>query len=298
MDGHKKKLLVVGLPRTGKTTFLAALWDVVGSGEVAGSMKLERLSGDQQHLNDLRDLWADCHEVPRTRTANERVVSMTLRETRTNITSEIVFSDMSGESFERQWTERVWTPEYEAHVQDAAGVLLFIHPHKVREPALIRDARCLMQRIQGVTAQQEKDRGTEDDKGEQTVPAEPRFAATQVQLVELLQFIDRRRPKKEGFRVAVVISAWDLVLKVEKRKTPEAWLAERLPLLEQYLRAHSDEIPFRIYGVSAQGGDIEEEAERLRTSHRASDRIIVAHGKEQSPDITAPVRWAMGIPGE
>ena len=103
---HQRKVLVVGLPQTGKTTFLAALWDIVGSGEVAGSLKLEKLGGDQQHLNDIRDLWADCNKVARTRTANERVVSMSLRDVRTNTTSEVVFSDMSGESFERQWTER------------------------------------------------------------------------------------------------------------------------------------------------------------------------------------------------
>jgi double-GTPase-like protein len=44
-----------------------------------------------------------------------------------------------------------------------------------------------------------------------------------VQLVELLQFIHLRRPENDGFRIGVVISAWDIVLKVEKRKTPEKY---------------------------------------------------------------------------
>lgn len=286
------KVLVVGLPQTGKTTFLAALWDVVGTGEVAGALRLERLDGDKQHLNDLRDRWADCHKIPRTRVANEKVVSMLLKDTRSGVTSEVSFSDMSGESFEKQWTERVWTPAYEELARDASGVLLFVHPEAVKEAALIREAQALLARLGGA--------GTEEKEpaGDQAIPSEPRYAATQVQLVALLQFVRRRRPPAAGLRVGVIISAWDVVQKVERRKTPEAWLAERLPLLHQYLRAGSDAVPFRVFGVSAQGGNLDEEAEQLRKALRASDRIVVARGSDRSRDITAPVRWAMGVTGE
>ena len=43
--------LMAGLPGTGKTTFLAALWHVAKSHEVEGSMRLEKREGDQEYLN-------------------------------------------------------------------------------------------------------------------------------------------------------------------------------------------------------------------------------------------------------
>jgi hypothetical protein len=293
-DEHK--ILVVGLPQTGKTTFLAALWDVVSTGEVADSLRLVTVSGEKQHLNELRDRWADCHEVIRTRIPNERQVSMTLHEGRTNKTCEVFFSDMSGESFEKQWTERVWTLAYRDLVHDTVGVLLFVHPASLKEARLIRDAQPLMKHlVRGGPAGGK----ASAPEGEKTVPPEPHYAATQVQLVELLQFIRRGKPAGVGgLRIAVIVSAWDLVLKVERRRTPETWLAERMPLLDQYLRAHSDATPFRVYGVSAQGGDLATETDRLRNHHRASERIIVQRGQQRSHDITAPVQWAMGILGE
>ena len=39
--------LVVGLPGSGKTTFLAALWYLVVWGEVATALRLDRLHGNR-----------------------------------------------------------------------------------------------------------------------------------------------------------------------------------------------------------------------------------------------------------
>jgi hypothetical protein len=297
MSTLQHKVLVVGLPQTGKTTFLAALWDVVGSGEVKGSLRLVRLEGEKQHLNDLRDLWADCHKIPRTQVANEKVVSMLLSNAASGVTSEVSFSDMSGESFEKQWTERVWTRAYEDLIREVTGVLLFVHPEAVHEAPLIRDARGLIKRLtgdepSGVT------RANLEGPGEHSIPAEPRYAATQVQLVELLQLIRWQKRAADGLRVGVIVSAWDLVDGVESRKSPELWLRERLPLLHQYLVAHSDATPFLVFGVSAQGGDLDKDVDRLRMSHQASDRILVVQGRQRSRDITLPVRWAMGALNE
>jgi len=290
------KVLVIGLPGTGKTTFLAALWDVVGSGEVEGALQLERLSGDKQHLNEIRDLWADCNKIPRTRLPNERIVSMALRDSQTNACSEVFFPDMDGESFEHQWTERVWTTEYEKLVAESSGALLFVHPATVNEAALIRDAQPLIKRIAEEPGREAGTRAEEKEEltGQQAVAYEPRYAATQVQLVELLQLIRMRQPQGADFRIGVIVSAWDIVLKLGKM-TPEAWLETRLPLLNQYLHASTDIVPFRIYGVSAQGGELSE-AQKIRKSHRSSDRIVVTCGQQTSHDITVPVRWIMAIP--
>ncbi len=295
MTIHERKVLVVGLPQTGKTTFLAALWSVVGSNEVEGSLRLEKLEGDKQHLNEIRDLWADCDEIPRTRVANECIVSMRLNDVRSDTSSEFFFPDMDGESFQRHWTDRLWSTSYRDLVRESSGVLLFIHPAKVKESPLIREAQPLVKRLatdvgrgKDAESQTPSKAGT---AGSQTVPTDPLFAPTQVQLVELLQFIGFDRERDDGVHLGVIVSAWDIVMK-QASNTPEDWLAQRLPLLYQFLVAHSDTVPFQIFGVSAQGGDLKD-AQQLRQSVRPSERIIVMHGAERSHDITTPVRWVM-----
>lgn len=291
----------MGLPRTGKTTFLAALWDVVDAANIAGSLVLENLEGDQEHLNRIRDLWANCEEIPRTRVADEKTVSMNLRDRQSDLRACVSFPDVDGEAFQRQWTDREWPQSHAEIVRRSDSALLFIHPAKVKDGALIRDARPLIAAVTqgevGGPAVVASAPPAAEPAGGQTVPASPLFAPTQVQVVELLQFMRRSRGSVNGFRLGVIISAWDMVIK-QGSVTPDKWLQDRMPLLNQYLTAHKETTPFRVYGVSAQGGDITKDAVRLRKMHCASDRIIVVEGKAKSSDITLPVRWVMGATAE
>ena len=300
MATNEHHTLVMGLPRTGKTTFLAALWDVVDAENIDGSLVLENLEGDKEHLNRIRGLWANCEEIPRTRVADERTVSMNLRDRQSDLRVRVSFPDMDGEAFQRQWTDREWPQSHSEIVGRSDSVLLFIHPAKVKDGVLIRDARPL---IAAVTQGQVGGPGpvaqappaAEAAVGH-IVPASPLFAPTQVQVVELLQFMRRSRRGTNGVRLGVIISAWDMVIK-QGSVTPDKWIQDRMPLLHQYLTAQ-DATPFRVYGVSAQGGDLTKDAARLRKMHCASDRIIVVEGKARSSDITLPVRWVMGATAE
>jgi hypothetical protein len=305
------KIVVVGLPFVGKTTFLAALWDVVGSGEIASALQLDKLSGDKHYLNEIRDRWADCQPIERTTIPDETLVSMRLKDTTSGRVSEVVFTDMSGESFQQQWNERVCTIEYKELIEQITGALLFIHPRRVKEAVLIRDAAPLMEALAAAsaTATASGDQPAEASKrtGSEAVttspnplPSEPHYASTQVQLVELLQFLRHLRGvKSERVRLGVVISAWDVVEKqvVAKNQTPEDWLEKRLPLVNQFLRGNNETFDYEVFGVSAQGGELSD-ADRLRKSNRPSDRILVLHKGKRSNDITVPVRWVLELESE
>jgi Double-GTPase 1 len=100
-------------------------------------------------------------------------------------------------------------------------------------------------------------------------------------------------------RVAIVLSAWDKV--EDEGLTPEALLARDLPLLDQYLRQGTDGWEFRIYGLSAQGGDYEREGEAddpdrqakaaaIREIEDASSRIRLLL-PDLSTDLTKPIAW-------
>ena len=119
---------------------------------------------------------------------------------------------------------------------------------------------------------------------------------TQVQLVELLQFVAFLRSTPEPLRIAVVVSAWDLV---RDQIPPISWLESHLPLLFQFLVANSDAAPFRAYGISAIGGDLLKDLDRLQEETVPSRRIkVVENGLEPHGDLTAPIRFLLALDGD
>ncbi len=285
MEQNILKHILIGLPSTGKTTFLAALWQVVESREVPGSLLLKELQGDRDHLNSIRDRWLRCEPIDRTVQSAETTVSMKLLNPEQDEIAEVSFPDMSGETFNLHWMERKWSAEYDHLVNEASGVLLFIHPSHVVEPTLICEADELVNELGG--------NGTcsDDEADEKIIPWNADLAATQVKLVELLQFFMHRKESRPVFRVCVVISAWDLVLSQDE--SPEKWLSCRLPLLDQYLKSNSELLPSQVFGISAQGGHFPKDADTLRKKLRSSERLIVVGLGYKGNDIGRPLKWLM-----
>src|SRR2546426_12094390 len=61
------RVLMIGLPNTGKSTFLAALWHVVQQEDVPGSLVLERFpDGNREYIAALHARWLRCEPVDRT----------------------------------------------------------------------------------------------------------------------------------------------------------------------------------------------------------------------------------------
>lgn len=121
----------------------------------------------------------------------------------------------------------------------------------------------------------------------------PDDSPTQIQLVDLLQILQRPPCGPKRRRLAVILSAWDLVLAKLDRQ-PARYLREELPLLDQYLRANENLFEHRIYGVSPQGADKKDPSFGRRVSQLPEQRIIVDDGSSQGYDLTAILRWAGG----
>lgn len=286
--GPSTKFLVIGLPEAGKTTFLAALWHLADHGGVQGALRAPRDVPDQAHLNAIRERWLTVEPTQRTRLGAEKRVSMLLERDDKEVV-EVVFPDMSGESFLGHWGSRSWSAPYQELVQDASGLLLFVHPAKLVPGPRIEEGAGALEALQ--TADVTEPSAIEVAEAPQDIPWNPDMSPTEVVLVELLQLIDSARNQPPGLRVAVVISAWDTVA-IEQLE-PHAWLARRLPLLHQFLEANEERFESRVYGVSAYGGDPAHDAERLRAMSPL-DRIRIVGPGVLEKDITAPVRWLQG----
>lgn len=290
-------LVAIGLPEAGKTTFLAALWHVTEREEVPGSLRLEKISENAKHLNGIKNDWLTFTRVGRTVRGQEQSATLWLRDESGDI-GEIVFPDLSGESFQEAWEERHWTKEYNQLITDAGSVLLFIHPGTLKEPYTIAE----MQRMAEAASPDENDDAAADDGDESAQSPEaaeewdPENVPTQVQLVELLQFAHDRIKANRPIRVAVIISAWDLVKDDYPGEAgPKSWLERRTSYLHQYLSSNFELFRFRVYGVSAQGGDLKNDRQHLLNFGCASDRIIIEGPHCEPHDISEPVRWCLGL---
>jgi hypothetical protein len=112
-------------------------------------------------------------------------------------------------------------------------------------------------------------------------------------------------PRESPLKIAVIISAWDLVEKApslgkfmatEIPKDPQRFLSRHWPLLDQFLQSQSSIFHFRVFGVSARGGgNAPDEIERMTNLDRPRDRILVVDGMHRSNDLTRPVRWLLGL---
>lgn len=276
-------LLFIGLPGSGKTTFLAALWHVLTDRSSATTLRLTKLSGDRTYLNQITKEWRECSQVPRTNLQGEQVVVLHLDGDGFG-SFDLSIPDLAGEAFKQQLTDRRISRHHDAFVQAATGVMLFLHPDVQKGPQLTV-ARQLEATLSG---------GQSGDTGAAVTGQNawsPELLPHQAKLVELLQFLLERAQRK--LRVAVVVSAWDLVESVGK--PPHALIARELPLLQQFLEANNDLLEHSVFGVSAQGGDITLASEKrsLLELDDALMRIKVRQDHDTGHDITKPIAWLL-----
>lgn len=284
------RLMLIGLPGSGKTTFLAALWHAVDPGTGVG-LRATVYPEERAYLNQLRRAWMTLEPVPRTSFTADHLPLMHLEDVEHGRLSDLVFPDLSGEHFERQWTKRHCLDSYVELVRNAGGAMVFIHPDEVKEPIRLdaRDAleEALAGAVDGATAT------SSEEELDTAVAFGPILAPTATQLVDILQTLEMLSSTQAPIPLAIIISAWDRV--EELNLSPSAWLLRRLPLLGQYISANAERFPFRVYGISAQGGDLNSDRARLEAVLDPNHRIRVVQDGAPSHDITGPIRWLLNF---
>lgn len=299
--------LILGLPKAGKTTFIAALWYVVETLCVPGSLQLVDLPEDRRHLNELRTRWVNCLEQIHTSTSTEKEIRLKLKDPATGRIVELIVPDLSGESLELQWSHRQCTRSYFDLASSATSILLFVNAESAAEAATIGEEEALGDMLREIP--RSGNRSVSDALthpeipcGAREVPWDCGDAPPQVKLVEILQFLTAPPFRNRIFRSVVIISAWDRVK--SEGLSPAVWLAKRMPLLDQFLRANKETFQSEVYGLSATGGRMQTDAERksnrrdpqiesLQSHQNQGKRIEVVGPSGSSHDITAPVRCAI-----
>jgi hypothetical protein len=275
------QLLFMGLPGSGKTTFLAAFWHVLSERMDSTKLQLTKTSGDRSYLNAISREWRDCNQVSRTALGTEEVVILHLTNP-SDIEYDLVIPDLSGEVFDQLIADRRISIEYNKMVKESTGIILFVNSDVQKGQQLTHAVR-LAASIGGSLEE-----GVPNSEQAQVWSVE--MLPTQIKLVELGQLILEQTEHK--IKIALIISAWDLV---DHLGSPELYLQKHIPLLHQFLETNDDMIEVAVFGISAQGGDITipEEKTSLLNLEDAANRIKVRKGDETTNDITKPVAWLL-----
>ena len=262
------KCYIVGLPESGKTTFLGALtYTVLNSLPGINTFEQDRIE-DMDYLSDLANTWAQCEKMKRTNVGQYESCTLFLKDVEGN-RMELKLPDQSGEEFEKLIKQRIMSEVMYNDILNCDNIFLFINPHVISKDVMIKDIDPKFR-----------------DKDNKESKIQDKRVHEQVQYVMLLQ--DIKIVRKKTTRIKVVISAWD---EYAGSGTPRDLLKDKLPMVWQYLTSNEGSFDCEFWGISAQGGDvtIQQEKEKLLDYENAIDRIIVVNedkGERISHDLT------------
>ena len=297
--GTSKKLALVGLHGSGKTSYLAALWAIVEQGLVEGALTLHAVPDNSAYLSKISADWLRCKPPEHTPTDGLQHVELDLSDETGRVLT-MSAPDLSGETYRDLFVSREMPHYLVDLLAGVSGVLLVIHPDYQGEARPIDDVEA---ELEGLDIPDEEETSTaetggapagseepepldeEDDQERDTASKFTRDSVVaQVKLVDILQAISYHlmRPPK----IVVLLSAWDLVESLGK--TPPEWLAASLPLLDQYLEG-LDQVA--VFGLSAQGGEFEGDfAKELRQRAPVDRPRVISVNGGASNDLTVPLR--------
>lgn len=284
-------ILVVGMPNSGKSTFIAALRHIFVADQIATELVLTGLADSEAHLNRLEDDWLACERMKRTKAATEGWVTFNVRDREHGLESSLLIPDLRGEAFEQPASTGQCSKELFNALLDSEGILLFTNADREDDMLLISQLSDMFV-AEDEEAESEADQGENLKGGTHHQPFKPESMPEEVKVVEFLQVANRRPQRSRKRKIAVVISAWDVVIG-SGNPAPFDWLMGYRPMLHQFLTSNECLWELRTYGVSAQGGKLPAMKKELEEMAIPSKRILIDGHGALPHDLSAPLRWLM-----
>ena len=272
------KFFMVGMPGSGKTTYLAMLSNMLvdGSNDTKLSKKVEDMPEGYEYFNEFGKQLLECKELGRTR----RLVYNNLRIPLWDaLENEYLLDvpDISGEVFRDLVKDRRITQEIVDRIQESDCLLFFINYKNMSwEKRIPIQKENTGEKNICVNKKEASDSNLTDIR-----------EANQSEVVELLQTLLDLKLNRPYIRF--VLSAWD---KVENEKCkdilPSKFVEEMFPLLYQFVETNSKYFKAEYWGVSAQGGDFQnpKDVERIEEEEYNAIKVIEPTGRRSS-DLTA-----------
>ena len=291
MSDQLSTIALLGFPRTGKSTYLGALWQIIQD-PAEPTIVEQDLTGDRSYLQSLGDQVARGKVIDRTETSSTEGMQLTLGFEEGAI--RIHIPDLSGETLSLLVESRVWHPRLLDTIAASNAMLLFLHPEELCLPMAIGMAEEILsgRQLSPVT---DSPRSANDQDAKRTSEHQlskfrTESACTAAKCIDALENVLTYQRKRWPIRLAIIISAWDTV---DGSPTPASWLKENVPALDSFARANTDMIQWNLYGVSAQGGKLPKQRDKLLKLGNVRNRVYAHNSSGARVPITDPLHWAL-----
>ena len=270
--------VLLGGPASGKSSLLVALYGALVNHR-AGNLRLVRTIDEVEFLS--RGLIAFGEQESLQRTDAGSTARLLVEVARGDEVVELEVPDRSGELLKEMLNARTWHPELREQIRKAHGAMFFVRADRY-DPGESSDA--VAELLSPGADDDEPSRHDNDP-----VPWTAALMPSDARAVDLLQAALAERDKV--LPIAIIISAWDRVPPPDP--APPAWLAQNMPLLDQFLDCSSDRLPHAVFGVSAQGGDFSAGLAAGLDDEDPWDRAFVIGPDEKRRTLAEPVSWLL-----
>lgn len=292
------EIILVGGPDSGKTNYLARVWESIRS--KTGALIAARPPGEITYVEEALEHLLKGEFAPR---SDKNVVQSTRtfsisvqRAGRSDLqTADIVVPDVTGELWKKAIESYELPQTWMASLQNASGALLFVRVGSDQNGLALDWVTCsALLKLPLPADAADADVLAPEKSGGARIP-------TQVALCELLRFLEfglKRSQNGSRPRVSVVITAWDLLNADASAKGPRAYLESEYPMFAGRLDdIHTLDI--RVFGVSVVSGDFvdpEFKAAFFNKNLRDSGYVVVDDNPGATiPDLTLPIEWVMRV---
>ena len=307
-SANQNSVLLIGGPDAGKSNFLFRLWIAIDCG--GGALVKDGLPSQVEYLREGAERLLEGEFAPRTsKVVDERVV-IPIKSIHPELKASgaLIVPDVSGEQILTICRNRQWSQSWESLISEQCGCLIFVRAGSDEVVAPLDWVTSFEKYggiLDGKTSNQPIDSQMQNDE-QDAQESEPPVQPTQVVLTEWLQFLRLAFTDVVSGsckpRVGVVVSAWDAVPIDQQKSSPFQYLRDNFPMLHQFIESNNDRFDFQVFGVSIVNGDLKND-KSFRENYlngRPQEYGLVVHtlsGRciEESPDITLPVAWAVGL---
>lgn len=274
------KCMIAGLPGSGKSTYIGALWyclmhpdNIEGIKLVADKMNL---ADDLTVLNRLSDAYKNVKLIDRNYSDQNETVQINLKVADSDTRLQVEVPDFLGENF-RDLVELKESELVSKWLNDTDTLVYFMN--EVTPPEF------------------EDDHGPEDDESPMPAKDVPPFSIKTISAVAMNIMVLKCLLSKKTFKkVVVVLSWWDKNTdNGVVPNNPQKYLKEYSPALFNFIQYH---IPnFEIIGLSAQGqeypkedqGDYEATKKEIKAKTREGKRSFVEIEDKILHDLSLPL---------
>jgi hypothetical protein len=286
---EKHPVVFIGGPDAGKSNYLFRLWMAIQA-EV-GELLSDRLPADLEYLETGASSLLHGAFAPHTPHEVQAHCSIPVKLRSKPTTALLAVPDYSGEQWMRVYRMREWPKEIEDCVTDSSSFLFFVRPDspEVERPLDWLTCERLLGGVHGINP---------TPKMEYRPP-------TQNVIVDWLQCLRAAYNSKIGPqacpRVAIVVSAWDLVPNEQQLLAPVEYLTANFPMVADFIATNKASFEIEVFGLSIVGGDLKNEPgfrERYLSGDPQESGYVVhtLRGRPQREnDISRPVLWALNL---